>query len=82
MVMLRKGYYLSRGGHQVCLFQDLTRDGEIAGVKGQGLVAYLTDGTFAFKHDEVYGPHPGDSLDIRPETWQSVPYIQREEGKE
>lgn len=42
-----------------------------------GYVAYMVTGEFAYK-DEPYDPHPGDSLDLLVETWQSAPFMEKQ----
>lgn len=72
--MLRKGYYLTKGGYHARIDNDISGDrGGLGVIREVGYVSYQATGEFSFK-DEAYEAHPGDKLDLLVETWQSRPF--------
>ncbi|MGH2496566.1 MAG: hypothetical protein ACRDIV_17850 [Ktedonobacteraceae bacterium] len=78
--MLQKGYYLTKGGYSARLDTEIVTEG-IGVVREVGYVAYKANGEFAYK-DEPYEPHPGESLDLLLESWQSHPFHHVQRGGE
>ncbi len=74
--LLRQGYYRTKGGFTARLDTDIVSVG-LGVVREIGYVAYTVTGEFAYK-DEPYDPHPGDSLDLLVETWQSAPFMEKQ----